>query len=261
MAKKQPKPEEPAGESAPMWIVSYADLVTLTMSFFVVLYALKSGGPEQQLETTAAIKAQFGYVPPIDSTDPLDLAVMRFIGRPVPPDMTNLMGRAQDPPNGADGRNPEVETIRGKEITAGGAVRFALGSAQLDAAGAAKVARLADILRGHNNVLFVKGHVSPDELTLRPDDPYGMKLSEARADAVVEALVKDGIARDVLRPIPCGAYEPLKVQVYDAAALQASRRVEVYSTDKTASDYVPATLVPVPGTQASAASQPAASAK
>jgi chemotaxis protein MotB len=240
-----------------MWIVSYADLVTLTMSFFVVLYALKSGGPEKQIETTAAIKAQFGYVPPMDSTDPLDLAVLRLMGRPVPPDMTRYVGRSQDPAKGAEGRNPEVETIiPGKEITSGGSIRFALGSAVLDAADEAKIVVLADILRGHSNVLIVKGHVSPDELTLRPDDPYGMTLSEQRAEAVAAALVEHGIDRAVLRPMPCGAYEPLKVQVYDAEALQQSRRAEVYATDKTASDYVPAKLVPVPETKPAAASEP-----
>ena len=42
-----------------MWIVSFADLVTLMMSFFVVLYALKQGGEKQQMDTMAAIKATF----------------------------------------------------------------------------------------------------------------------------------------------------------------------------------------------------------
>ena len=67
--QKKAKAPEPAGESAPMWIVSFADLVTLMMSFFVVLYAMKQGGEKQQMDTMAAIKATFdpAYEPPQDA--------------------------------------------------------------------------------------------------------------------------------------------------------------------------------------------------
>ena len=51
MAKRK-KAEEPAGESAPMWIVSFADLVTLLMSFFVILSVKPEG--------TATVQDPFG---------------------------------------------------------------------------------------------------------------------------------------------------------------------------------------------------------
>ena len=244
MAKKQKKPEEPAGESAPMWIVSFADLVTLMMSFFVVLYALKQGGPQQQLEQAAAIKAQFGYQPPDDSTDPLDLQVMAFLGRIKPP-MQLEKGRSEAPPRGADGNNPEVTTIRpGKDITTGGLITFEPGSVAIDETSHATIRKLADLLRGHNNVLMIKGHVSSDELSLRPDDPDGLSLSNRRAMAVKDALVALGIDHRVLRPVACGPFEPVKVQVYDPLSQRLNRRVEIYNTDSVASDYMPSTLVP-----------------
>lgn len=244
MAKKAAKAEEPAGESAPMWIVSFADLVTLMMSFFVVLYALKQGGAQQQLETAAAIKAQFGYMPPDDSTDPLDLQVMALLGRPKPP-MAMQKGSAEQEAHGAEGDHAEVKTIReGKDVTSGGAILFDPGSVALDGAGERMIAKLADIVRGHNNVLMIKGHVSPDELPLRPQDPNGMGLSYQRATVVAEALAKKGIDKRVLRPVACGPFEPVKSQAYDTAAQRPNRRVEVYSTDLVISDLAPANVVP-----------------
>src|SRR3954469_22858736 len=93
--QKKAKAPEPAGESAPMWIVSFADLVTLMMSFFVVLYALKEGGQKQQMEVSAAIRATFDphYVPPEDSPIEWQQAIRRFQGRPGPP-YQNLGGKA-----------------------------------------------------------------------------------------------------------------------------------------------------------------------
>src|SRR6478609_5849803 len=101
-AQKKAKAPEPAGESAPMWIVSFADLVTLLMSFFVVLYALKEGGEKRQMEVAAAIKATFdpSYIPSPDSPSEWDQAIRRAHGLPGPP-FANMGGNATSPTNGS----------------------------------------------------------------------------------------------------------------------------------------------------------------
>lgn len=240
MAIKKKPPHE---EHAEGWIVSFADLMTLMMSFFVVLFALKeSGSPAKSMEITAAIKAQFGYEPPVDSTDPLDLAVMRLKG--MGSNLDKHAGRAEDPPKGVDGQSPEVTTIRvGKEITSGTYITFEAGASEPDAASLKTIRKIADMLKGYNNVLLVKGHVSSDEVAMRPDDPNGMGLSYKRATVVGEYLKQFGIDGRVIRPVACGPFEPLKVQVYDQNNLRQNRRVEVYSTESTVSDYFPSTTV------------------
>src|SRR3954465_13686740 len=118
MAQKKAKAPEPAGESAPMWIVSFADLVTLVMSFFVVLYGLKQGGEKQQMEVSAAIKTAFdpNYIPPPDSKSRGDIAVRGAHGLPGPP-LQNMGGNAPAPTEGATGRDQQVVTIRpGRQI-------------------------------------------------------------------------------------------------------------------------------------------------
>jgi len=243
MAKKKAAAPEPAGESAPMWIVSFADLVTLLMSFFVVLYALKQGGDQQQIETTAAIKKTFGYIPPEDSMDPVDMLINQQLGRPLPP-MSKNAGRSSDPLQGADGVNPNVQTMRPGAEVKGGSITFAVGSADIDEVSQKTISRLADVVRGHNNVLIVKGHASNDELSLAPDDLNRMALCYRRASAVCDQLVKLGIDRRVLRPAACGPFEPVKQQAYGSDALRANRRVEIFSTDTTINDYNQENVVP-----------------
>src|SRR3954469_1506326 len=100
--QKKTKAPEPPGESAPMWIVSFADLVTLMMSFFVVLYALKQGGEKQQLEATVAIKHAFGWQPDMYSESDLDRAGRRYLGIEAP-SLEDKKGNATKETKGAEG--------------------------------------------------------------------------------------------------------------------------------------------------------------
>jgi chemotaxis protein MotB len=247
MKKKAAAPEA-AGESAPMWIVSFADLVTLMMSFFVVLYALKQGGEKQQLEVAAAIKAQFDPSYAADSDSAFDQAIRRQRGNPGPPHQNNG-GYAPKPTAGAEGLDQTVTAIRpGTQIVTGTKITFDFMGTGLDEASRKAIAEIAKTMEGLNNVVFIKGHVSGDEVKQLPaNDPYGMILSQQRAAAVAEELVKDGVKRNVLRTLACGPYEPVKTGIYDAASLRQNRRVEVYSTDTTASEFAPIPTVPAAG--------------
>jgi chemotaxis protein MotB len=250
VAKKKAAAAEPAGESAPMWIVSFADLVTLMMSFFVVLYATKQGGPQQQMETAAAMAVEFGYRPPADSEREIDNVARRRLGMPVHQENSGY-GQTANAEQGATGSHPEVQNIRpAQNIATGGKVLFEAGQAELDETSAATLKEIAAKVMGKNNVLMVKGHASADESSLRPDDPNGMNLSYRRAVAAVDALVKLGIDRRVVRPVPCGNFEPLKTGVYDAAGLRENRRVEVFTTDNTASEFFPTHTVDADGGRA-----------
>src|SRR5437870_862637 len=76
---------EEAGESAPLWVISFADLSTLLMSFFVLMMASTpkgqtSSSPDAELlKVIASIKASFRYRPTPGSKDPLDMAVMKLL--------------------------------------------------------------------------------------------------------------------------------------------------------------------------------------
>ena len=60
MAKAK-KAEEEGGESAPLWIISFADMISLLMAFFVMLSSFTSYDKSEEKKLRAAIKATLAY--------------------------------------------------------------------------------------------------------------------------------------------------------------------------------------------------------
>jgi flagellar motor protein MotB len=53
----KPKPqEEEGGESAPLWIISFADMISLLMAFFVMLSTFSSFGPKESEKVRAVAR-------------------------------------------------------------------------------------------------------------------------------------------------------------------------------------------------------------
>jgi len=59
MAHKKPKPpqEEESGEGAPLWIISFADMMSLLMAFFVMLSTFSGFGPAEAEKLQRTVKA------------------------------------------------------------------------------------------------------------------------------------------------------------------------------------------------------------
>lgn len=55
--KQKPKQEEEAGEGAPLWIISFADMMSLLMAFFVMLSTFSGFGPREAEKLQKTVKA------------------------------------------------------------------------------------------------------------------------------------------------------------------------------------------------------------
>src|SRR5688500_16406379 len=71
-------------EECPEWIFTLADLIMCMMGLFVILWVLKpsvapkaeSGATDDQVKVIAAIREAFGYIPDVNSSDPVDVQML-----------------------------------------------------------------------------------------------------------------------------------------------------------------------------------------
>ena len=225
-------------EECPEWIFTLADLIMCMMGLFVLLWVLKPEGKpadpvqaamqtDDWLETVGEIRSAFNYEPNPTSNDPVDKAILRRRARNGPGER----GRVQHPTRGVDGTDPEVTAIRsGKQAAVGTRILFPVGQSTLAPETIPQLDQIASEIRGHRNVVLIKGHTALDDFPDGTPAQAKMDLSLKRAQGVADYLVGKGVSPDMLRVQGCSTFEPVAQRAYSAAALVLNRRVEVEAT-------------------------------
>ncbi len=231
-------------EECPEWIFTLADLIMCMMGLFVLLWVLKPGttnpppkpesasAPMQSdtrwLETVGEIRGGFGWIPDPASSDPVDKVILAKRQRLAGPGEKGVSSKEQ---RGAEGSDPDVTSIRlGAVSVVGGRVLFGSSDGKLDDDGRQSLDEIAEQIRGHRNVVLVKGHASLDDLPDGATPEQRMDLSLKRAQAAADYLVSKGVAPEMLRVLGCSTFEPVAQRAYSSAAQRINRRVEVMVT-------------------------------
>jgi len=248
MSKKACKCKKTECEECPEWIFTFADLVMLMMGFFVILWVLKpdpgkkgeSESDDYVVKIAASIRGGFGYVPNPTSRDPVDMQmIINGMSKTHPPG-EGKKGKTDNEPKGAVGTEQEVTNIRPSDhATEGGKMLFDRGSFVLTDKMKAELDAVADVVRGHRNIVMVKGHTSLDDLPEGATDEQKMDLSLKRAQAASDYLQQKGVEAKILRVQGCATFEPLTQRQYTPDSQALNRRVEVEATNTLADDTQP----------------------
>jgi chemotaxis protein MotB len=252
-------------EECPEWIFTFADLVMLMMGFFVILWVLKPTSPQKPtpqnaiaqtdewLETVGEIRGGFGWEPNPKSPDAVDQAILKKRAR----NGAGLKGRMERETRGAEGTDPEVTTIRqGAQATVGGRLLFNPGNAELLPDTKKAIDQIAVQIRGHRNIVMVKGHTAPDDFPEGTSAEALMDLSLRRAQAVADYLVHAEVEPEILRVQGCSTFEPVAQRAYSSSAQASNRRVEVEATAKLVEELQDRSLKPSGAAPTSPASMP-----
>jgi chemotaxis protein MotB len=226
MARKEQKEE--AG--APAWMVTYGDMMTLLLCFFVILVAMSEIKENRKYEDVVrSIQGAFGFEGGV-GTVPTDMAPLNSnlnkLQQAVKPYEPSHVGDSKQ--EGIEGKTFRVTQVReGVEIAFGGPILFGRFSAELDQGADMQAAKIADVLRGHNTKIEVRGHTTTEPLPA--DSPYrdAFDLSYARARGVAEALMKAGIRPNRIRIVAAGDSERLVEQAYTESRRALNRRVDI----------------------------------
>ncbi len=248
MSRKKPAPGG-GGESCPLWYISFADMVSLLMAFFVMLASFSAGTSDdakyrqflRSLQEAFRFPVAAGLVGDGEEPDPKTL-----IERLEQLTMTNFRKSGGE---GGDGRPGTVNTIKktreGIEFTIGGQIGFEGGSAELRDEAKTALREIIEYIRGENNKIEVRGHATRLEAGQGPGaDRTEHELAYSRACAVADYLISQGIKPERIRRVDCGSSEPLVARAYDEQTKKANRRVEIIVMQALVQDFEGSDSVP-----------------
>jgi chemotaxis protein MotB len=230
-----------AAEGAPAWMLTYGDMVTLLLTFFVLLLAMSETEQNQKMmDFMQAVREAFGYtggsqhLPTEEVLIPKNVDAMTLLILPVHPDD---FGYTSD--EGPQGKRDRVTSIRPDNYyQPGGRFRFAELCAELSETETLRLAGYAGQLRGHTTLIEVRGYCSK-----RPVDGTDfadhMDLSIQRARAAANILIENGINPQRILVVGAGTAQPLTPSSSDAGRRNRNDVVELIQIDKTVDEFQP----------------------
>jgi chemotaxis protein MotB len=235
------KKKEAAAAGAPAWMVTYGDMVTLLLTFFVLLLAMSETEQTQKMmDFMQAVKQAFGYtggaqhLPTDDVLVPKNMDRMTVLVLPVHPE--NL-GHTSD--EGPHGQRDQVTNIRpGNHYQPGGRFQFAELSAELSKTETARIAEYAKQLRGYTTLIEVRGYCSKRPVDGSPFADH-MDLSIQRARAAAAVLIEHGINPQRIQVVGAGTTQPITPSSSDAGQRQRNDVVELLQIDHTLDEFQP----------------------
>ncbi len=233
--------DEPEEMGIPEWVVTFGDMMSLLLTFFIMLVSLSEIKEEETFQAmTDSIQRSFGYEKTFEALSPGEsrprttaMASLATTGRSKKKD-THKGGAPDKAPTGED---PRVRVVRPGQTTAvGSVIFFEVGSEQLTPEARVDLDKTAEMLRGKPQKIEVRGHVSAKYAARTEGSEEAVMLSFRRAAAVRKYLVdKSGLEPERFRVSSAGASEPMQT-TGESAAIARNPRVEVFLLDETVQD-------------------------
>lgn len=220
-----------AAENNERWLLTYADLITLLLAFFIILFAMANTDIQKYFDLQGSLSQAFnvgvlsGQVssslsprtqvnPPeqSDATSPAGadlLAQLEILQQELPGDAVQFVNQ-----------RPE-----GLAISISGAVAFGSGSAELTPQGAKVLTKVMEVIGPLANDLRVEGHTD-DLPTGSARYATNWDLSSARAISIVRFLEKAGIPAYRLSAAGYADQRPVALN-NSAAGRTLNRRAEI----------------------------------
>jgi len=227
MKKQKEEVEEP---SAPFWMVTYSDMVTLLLVFFILILSYSTIELEKFKGAMSSMKGALGVMPEMESANKKDKKIN--IQRKLTSKEQYLerkIDRLEDViiENNLQA-SVEIEvTNSGIHIRLGDNVLFDLGKARIKSAAHPVLSGIAETVRGEFSEVYVEGHT--DNIPINtPRFPTNWELSTARALSVVRFFHdKEDIPAANLAAVGHGEHRPL-VPNNSPQNRAKNRRVEIF---------------------------------
>ncbi len=259
MSKRRHKGHEGGHENAERWLLTYADLITLLMVFFVVLYSMSTADSSKWKQISAALEQAFnvdvlkGHAASAldDGTAAPALPVDNLITNTDVPQVTRLQNKIEAALQGAQ-QAPEVTVGLDREgvvIRLSGSYLFDSGRAELKPNSMGVLDAIALELKLLPNDIRVDGHTDSTPID-SPRYPTNWELSTARALAITRYFTEtSGVESTRLMAAGFGEFRPIVPNDTRDHRAQ-NRRVEIHLLSSVWADAAASSLpTPLPTPQ------------
>jgi len=234
LAKKREKKKEDKKAGAPDWMVTYSDMVTLLLTFFVMLLSMASfespGRVDKVIESLRRAFGVGGYSPKPekvqknpsahtsetkstkDQVKPIVTQLREILSKKISDDLVKMTKT-----------RTEVRVMLNERIL------FAPGSTELHPSSYGLIADVANAVKDKDVNLFVEGHTDGTG-----DSSQNWEISARRAVSVVEALEERGVSGEKMQARGMGEFKPADIVDGNSSW---NRRVELVVQSDNTSGY------------------------
>lgn len=219
-------------KGAPAWVVTFSDLMSLLLTFFILLLSFATmEEPKRYSETLIAIQGAFGVMPH-------ELTMVQINPLPTPMNKKNkkeeeiaikVRRQLQVSTRAAEDIAVKYDEAGGLKISLPAALLYPPGTSELRPGAYPVLNDLASVLAELPEAFFeIRGHT--DNSPMGEGSPYrdNYDLSYARADVVVRYFNRLGrIPLEQFEIVACGASQPVAPNTTPEGRA-ANRRVDLY---------------------------------
>jgi chemotaxis protein MotB len=226
------KRKEEEHENSERWLLTYSDLITLLMIFFVVMYALSNVDADKYKKISASLSVAFGNGKSIignDNSIGIDQSATKMDTQPVEENKLEEVKKKVDSYLKQNGMNGTVATNideRGLVVSINDTVFFDSGSADIKPDSEKKLIDIAKILNQVGNYIRVEGHTDNVPISSYRF-PSNWQLSADRAANVTELLISAaGIPPQKMSAVGYGEFRSVADNSTEAGRSK-NRRVDI----------------------------------
>ncbi len=229
---------------APAWMATFADLVTLLMCFFVLLFAMSTTQQETFKELVKSMKSALGVqqipeagtregltmheVPPETSESEDEIESVDELGAMVQKEINEIVSDVRELImfNRLGGMVKVHESDIGPVITISDILVFEKGKSDMSREGLYILKQVADILKQFSYNIKVAGHTDSIPINSARFES-NWELSSSRASKIVRYLEEKGVDPKNLSAIGFAHYRPIATNDTEKGRTQ-NRRVEIF---------------------------------
>lgn len=212
---------EDEAEGAPGWITTFSDLMSLLLTFFVLLFSMASLNEQKFKQVLESIQSALGVqnVPQAGTREGLEMLSMEKKAEPnavdelgglVKKEMEEIQSEIEEfiMKNKLGGQVKAEVDGRGAVITISDVVIFPVGEAEINESGLAILDKLVEMLKQFPYRVRVEGHTDAVPINT-VKYPSNWELSTARAARIVRYFIEHGIEPERLSAEGFAHYRPV----------------------------------------------------